>query len=272
MNKNFCFVHIEKAGGSSIHNWLKYYLPNYLSLHPFYRWTNEDISKFSLRELKILKKFHPFLVGFGSHRTRHNLNYSSVFNCKLKYFTFLREPISRYVSHFEHQRNVMKNNYTIEEFLNEKRFNNFMTNRIINENDYRKSIVELEKFDFVGLFEDFNRSILMLMDNLDIAHLKPLYEKRNVSSYNKIDVKSFDDATIELIYKNNEEDIKLYNYFVNNIYPKQISNYSSNLENDLKYMKKEIKYFKYNKSRILLLKLSKVYNHYFSERIAHFLK
>ena len=48
-----CFIHIDKAGGSTLHNWLKYYMPNYLSLDPYYIWTNGKESEFSNRELKI---------------------------------------------------------------------------------------------------------------------------------------------------------------------------------------------------------------------------
>ena len=106
MKTKFCFIHIEKAGGSTIHNWLKYYIPNYLSLSPVYVWTNEKESEFSKKELSILKLFHPFLAGIGGHRLKSFLNYESLFGGDLVYFTFLRSPIPRYLSHFEHQCDV----------------------------------------------------------------------------------------------------------------------------------------------------------------------
>ncbi len=269
----FCFIHIEKAGGSTLHNWLKYYIPNYLSLKPWYIWTNERQHSFSNEELKYLKLFHPSLQGFGSHIVHHDLNYEQLFQSKyFLYFTFLREPTSRYLSHFQHQKYVMKNSYTLESFLEESRFNNFMCKKIINkENGIEAFNVLSKKFGFVGIIENFNESLLLLCQIMNRKGLKPFYEKRNEGNIGvKVKFTELSKNIQKRIIENNSQDIILYNKVINELYPMQQNNYNGILTDDLKKLESVLQDFKYNKIRKEAIKLFKGYNHYISEPIAHF--
>ena len=273
-DKIFCYVHIEKAGGSTIHNWFKYYIPSYVSLHPFYIWSNEKNAHLTIKELKILSLFHPFMKGFGGHTTRHNHKYSNTLNSEIDYITFLRDPIKRYLSHFQHQKYVMGNNWSLESFINEKRFNDFMTIRIAGKADSEKAIHELkEHYSFIGLVENFNESLLLLSGILNNKNLKPFYEKVNEGdSGHKIEFSTLSKDIQSKIIENNKNDIILYNEVKNKIYPLQIENYKNDLNFDLILLEEELKSFKYNKLRKQLIKYLKGYNHFISEPISHFFR
>ena len=94
-------------------------MPAYLSLKPWYFWSNEPNNYLSSSELKRIIKLYPFLSGIGGHTTRTYANYEDVVDKNIKYFTFLRDPIARYMSHFNHQVNKKGIDWTIESFINE---------------------------------------------------------------------------------------------------------------------------------------------------------
>ncbi len=269
--EKFCFIHIEKAGGSTIHNWLKYYLPNYLSLRPWFFWSNEEKNYLSSRELGVLKLLHPRLKGIGGHTTRQYLKYEKVLDKNINYFTFIREPTSRYLSHFQFQKHKMNIDWTLENFINEPRFNNYMTIRIAGKPCAKTALKLLRNnYCFVGLVEKFNESILLLTRVLDIENLEPLYEKVNEGNpENQIE---FPELTRDLqrkIYENNEQDIILYNEVKKIVYEEQVKAYTGTLELDLEDFEKKLKGYKYNRKRKTLIKYYKAYNYYFTEPFAH---
>lgn len=269
----FCFIHIEKAAGSTIHNWLKYYIPNYLSLSPVYEWTNEKESEFSKKELSILKLFHPFLAGIGGHRLRSFLNYESLFGGDLVYFTFLRSPIPRYLSHFEHQRDVMHNKRSFDDFLEEKRFNNFMCVKICGKEDGNLAFNVLkDNFGFVGFVENFNRSLLILSKILSHKKLIPLYEKKNqAKSKGQFSFENLSTSQKAKLIQNTNQDIILYklalSYFSN--YYERLLN--EDFENELSSLNNTLVDFRYDRFRKFIVKIFKGYNHFITEPISRLL-
>lgn len=267
----FAFIHIEKTGGMTIHNWLRHQSLGYLTLRPYYYWSNEKGNYLTKRELQALMSLHPNLIGFGGHTVRHYLDYGELKQESFKYFTFLRSPIERYLSHFQYQKYVMKRILTFEEYLNESRFNNFMTVRLAQKHDAGAAIREIEdNIGFVGIMEYFNTSMLILCKYLDGVGLKPEYEKRNQGNLKDRCIFNELPKTIqEKILKNNEEDILLYNWVKEVKFPEYVLSYGDSLGQDLVMLERNLNGFRYSGLNRIFTKGIRIYTRYFSEPIAY---
>lgn len=246
-----CFVHIEKAAGTTLHYIFRNNDLSYLALHAWYTWSNTDDCVFTKEEAKCFFKILPFTKGFGGHTTRSYLKYEKVITHDMDYITFLREPIARYISHYRHQKQKMTMG-CIEEFLNEKRFNNFMTKRIAGnfDVDQAKRIL-LEDFSFVGLTERFDESLILMKKKLRLERFCLFYEKKRVSAktQNIEDDTTNINSKLDKIYENNKLDIELYNFAKNNIYKKYIESFDNNLEKEVENHKNINKDFRFSKIR-----------------------
>lgn len=183
----FLFSHIEKCGGTSIHNYLSKTVSNYLVLRP----TPRHGSLFNNDQLFLYRKLFPKIKGFGGHRIHLYENYANVDTI----YTVLRDPIERYKSHLKHQlnRNIIK---TADEFLDNKLFDNFMCRHICGEPSARKAIEILE-----------NKNVIVNILEEDLASL----ERKNVASKDhKIPY-----FAISQLQNKNSEDLILYNHFLN---------------------------------------------------------
>ena len=180
------FSHIEKCGGTSIHNFLKTKIDNYLILRP----TPSHGNIFTKQKLKLIRKLCPKISGFGGHRILISENYEDVD----EYMVCLRNPIERYSSHLIHQltRGIIDSKH---EFLSNQYFNNFMCKRICGKECFKtaKTLIRSKNVNVFVLERDFN----------DL-------KKINI---NKSDLKMDSIIDKQKIIDRNIEDIKLYDYF-----------------------------------------------------------
>jgi hypothetical protein len=252
-----CFVHIEKAAGTTLNYILRNNYLSFLALPTLGSWTNKFENAFSLTDAKILTSLLPFTRGFGGHTVRPFLEYENVINKQVQYITFLRDPISRYISHYHFQKYILKKNCEIEEFLDEVEFTNFMTKKISGGNDLQKAISILKnKFKFVGLIENFNMSLLLMKNEINLNDFNICYERqREHQSSNNSQIKIIqNDEIVERIRGENNLDIELYNYVKNVLFEKYKRNYGSKDE----LSKAEMEFnlindgFKFSKKRMYL--------------------
>jgi len=178
-----CFVHMERAGGTTFVHVLRNNDPTVLMLSP-YRWPHEPNNVFKKDELNVLLRLFPRTGGFSGHCTRSYLDYGSVTDRPIQYVTFLRDPIKRYMSHYFHERFAKSNGWDLDTFLSDKRFDNFMTVRLAGRADLDEAKRRLaEDFHFVGLTDRFDASLVLLRqlwgEDFDIR-----YEKKNDASSN----------------------------------------------------------------------------------------
>jgi len=261
----FCFIHIEKAAGTTLHHWLGNNFRGYYTLKPG-RYRDCTKAYFTDSEFRIWKMLCPFFIGFGGHSTRHFAEYDK----SLTYITFLRDPVSRYLSHFAYQRDAMGINWTIEGFMQEEKFNDFMTKRISPSGCADMAIEELKnKYSFVGLTEYFNESLLMLTKLIFQKQTVPLYERRNEARQKTIvKFEELPENIKHKIFENNKNDIIVYNYVKNNIFELQKSLYGKQLDKDLVDMEESLKEYKYSFLKQLFFILRNKYSNIVVEPIA----
>ncbi|NNC94903.1 MAG: sulfotransferase family 2 domain-containing protein [Chitinophagales bacterium] len=243
-DKFICFIHIEKCAGTSLNRMLH---NNYSG---FFNISSRDKicwnGAFTAEQFKFFKTIFPFISGMGGHSLFTTAGYEKHVDLPISYFTFLRNPIKRYISHINYQIHEMKIPWTIEQFLDDPQFTNFQTKRIAGtENIELAQNILREKYDFVGLVEKFDLSLLILKECLGLDDMNIHYEKANVAkAQSRL---RFDDLPPEIkdrVTEANAMDLKLYDFALNEIFNKyEPEKYAEEL---LKFQE-ENQTFKFNK-------------------------
>ncbi len=227
-----CFIHIERAGGTTLHHIFRNNYASFVTLTPWYYWANEEANVFSKSEAEHLFKWIPRPPAFGGHTSRSYLGYEDVLKTSIEYITFVRNPVSRYLSQYHYHNHVMKRNWTIEAYLDESRFSNYMTKRIAGCFDVDKAKDELaNRFGFVGITERFDESLLLMKKVLGLKIIKPYYEIKNAVPVAQKNEEI--DKYSEQIIQNNSLDIELYRFVEDELFASYISNYGASLEGEL---------------------------------------
>jgi len=192
-NKNqIVFIHVPKTGGASIREYLQQNLDN------FY----------------IFKK-----------KSEHNPVSLLCPADEYKYITFLRDPVNRVYSYYhmlkKHSHvpgHELANKSLSDLLINSFQVKNFYCQYFsgrpfenVNEEIYETAVNNLQKFYFVGKFENYNNSFKNLCKKLNLKDQK--MPNINQNKYAEI---NDDQKKLIMIY--NKYDIKLYNeYFTENI-------------------------------------------------------
>ena len=202
----FVFVHVEKAGGITIHNMLHHFVNGYITPKPDYG------PYFESTHLEKVQKLYPSkIIGVGGHR----INPINTYFQNQYQFSFVREPISRYLSHLNWQISMMEIDWDLESFMSDSYFNNFQTFRLTGTRDLKraKNII-LRNFDFIGIMEDFSNSVGIVSNDLfgDLNYLS--YEKMNKTkeTNKKYTIDEISDQLKSNIIALNSVDIEIYNW------------------------------------------------------------
>jgi hypothetical protein len=237
-----CFVHIEKAAGTTLHYVFRHNHPvRYVVLPALDALTNKPESVFSTSELRVFSAMYPRLWGFGGHAVRSYLDYANVVGEPVRYLTFLREPISRYISHYKHLRRVKGPSVTLEGYLGEKLFSNFMVTRIAGRPDLDTAVRRLEEdYAFVGLTDRFDEGLVLLRRALGLSELCLDYEVLNVTEEKEkaagthvAEPWKADAALRERIAAENALDRQLYAWARDVLWPRQLEAFGEGLGREL---------------------------------------
>lgn len=238
------FVHIEKACGTTLHHIFRSNWPlAYAHLAPRRGWTHSHGGIWRTEEAHSFLCRFPYIKGIGGHSFAPYLDYNKATGRSFKLITYLREPISRYVSHYKYQRDVMALNRTFEAFVQSKDNDNCMVRRIAGEDNVSKAIDILEEKQItVGLLEDFDRSLLLIKRSCIEFDIQFNYKIRN-QAIKKEESESFEKLN-GVIEEKNQLDVALYQYVREHIYPKQLQAYEGDIEADLKVFRSENEHYK----------------------------
>ncbi len=248
-----CFIHIERAGGTTLHHILRNNFPSFLTLPPSL-WTNEPDATFTSEELHTFLRLLPFTRGIGGHTTRVSAGYETAASAPIAYFTYLRPPLERYVSHFRYQVARMDIPWSFEAFLAEPRFANFMTTRIAGRPDIElaKRLLR-ERFAFVGLTDRFDESLLLMRRALGLADFDIRYERQNAAPASgpaASGAEPLDDpAILSQVKEQNKLDLALYEFARTTLYPEYIRQYGSALSGDLERFRAENRGFRFSRRK-----------------------
>lgn len=221
----FLFTHIEKCAGTTFNEVLMLTFWRYLHISKNKYGGNDPRNDLKVEDLGEYLKLFP--SGIGGHSIRPCRNLQQKFKNPTQ-ITFLRNPLDRYLSHYNHgvETGWQK---SFDEFLNKKFYHNFMTVKIAGSENYKEANKYLSEFKFIGDANQYNRSINLLQEVLDVNFYSFGHDKNKRK--NKLNYLTVGDLTNEQLLRaeqNNALDIKLYEEFISK--KNLLSSYSSSVD------------------------------------------
>lgn len=245
-----CFCHMIKTAGTT----LNYILRNNYG-HNVFAADNE----LALKKIKRLLNFNKNIRVISGHSIRATNDYDS-FISDIKYITFLRNPVERYISHYNHRNLDRKPKQEIKDRLKLIGENDYQTKFIlgatnIEERSYIAGKNELEKakrklnndYSFVGLVEKFDESLVLMKRLINCEHLDIRYKKKNVNKSKAIEAININESIKNEILEANKIDCELFSYVNNILFQNQIKRYGNSFEEDVNRFKKSNINYKFNR-------------------------
>jgi len=221
------FCHIPKTAGVSLtHLVRRYFGLRHIDVQ------HRKVYLYKPRDLRLDLKLYPFARSLAGHPLRPYVDFQE-FQGRIRWYTILREPVSRYLSQYA---------YEVEHLGETQDFESWNTrdlrgrvNRqvryLTGADDFEaaKQILN-ERFAFVGLMERFDESLLLLRRRLGLGGFRVDYKRAmNTASARKgrilRQVKDDFDRYRDVVMANNELDLKLYEFVKDEIWPKQVADY-----------------------------------------------
>lgn len=233
----YAFIHIPKTAGTTLRSiFRRSFGANHCDVKCPTR-VRKVTPWLTPENLQWMKKLYPNLSGITGHRVCCFTDLESTLS-NVKYFTFLRDPTKRFISNFHHHYRGRMEECTLnrlEEFAADSSRRNVQTRWICGNEDSAQAITVLnEKIGCVGLTEKFDESLILLKQYLNEPKININYQSRNFSQ-GKAPLDYQNDSYIKaLIQEANQADIDVYQYVIENTFPKQLDNYGNNFDDDLK--------------------------------------
>jgi len=239
------FVHIEKAAGTTLcHILRRNFFMRHLEVRPF---VQESDMIFRASDLKRSFWLNPFLCSIGGHSVKAFADLETVVK-DIRYITLLRDPRSRYVSHYFYHMSMIKTHIHFREFLELDEFSNFQTASLSTGNfrgfrsassadlERAKEILT-EKYSLVGITEEFDEFLIYLRRMLRPKRFDLRYSRQNVSlakhSFGKETPLEILTTYNNEISEKNKLDLQLYEYVISYLITRQRTQYGSSLKKDV---------------------------------------
>jgi len=236
------FVHIQKTAGTTLTSILR----RSLGLRHFDTRGIRNKGCVSGEELRRVCGVYWKLESIAGHSVRPLSDLNRFFP-SIRYYTFLREPLARTISHFAFhvRRGVLECSGRsdprpmIRDFL--QRVRNTQTNHLVGRPCADEAIdLVRERIGFVGLVERFDESLVLFRRWAAHPTLDISYVAQNVSARDRVagqnllrDLMHEDPEVAEWVADSNREDDRLYNWVRDEWYPAQCAAYGPELASDV---------------------------------------
>ncbi len=211
------FVHINKTGGTTV----KFILRNSSWLRHCDLLPKRRRAVAEAGDIAFVQKV--FFWGINSI-TGHSLRpWVDDLPVSINYFTMLRDPLQRCLSHYQHVKRAQRRlgrDITFEEFMHDQRNTDYQVRHIAGVPDVEKAKEILKsRFFFVGLMERFDESMRILQKIFPYP-LTLQYRPLHVAKDNKAKQEILNSAADrDLLSRGNQHDLALYAFVRDELYP-----------------------------------------------------
>ncbi len=179
-------------------------------------------------ELRHDLRAYPWARSLAGHWLRPFVDFEE-FADRLDWYTVVREPVARFISHFEFQVRYMGRREDFEAWIDrEPVVRNTQVRHIAGTEDVAaaKQILS-ERFRCVGLMEEFDATLIILRKRLGLAGWRVAYDRaRNVGRGDVRErlMERFDELR-KTILEYNQLDQELYRFVRDELWPAQVADY-----------------------------------------------
>lgn len=214
-------VHIMKTAGQTVRRILR---QSFVGTHC-------DLlarRKAKASDLAWARRFYPELKSIAGHGVVPHSDLHEE-EPSLRYFTFMRDPVQRCVSHYQFSSPKKRHFPAFEEWIRD--YSNFQTRVLCGKEDAKLAIEILEeRVEFVGLMERFNESLVLLQAWCGLESLNLHYTSINVATDNTIKKRLLGDSKVmSLIQEFHQQDQEVFRYARDVIYPRQVKKFGPTL-------------------------------------------
>ncbi len=227
MDKILAFSHLPKTGGTSVTSILR----AVFGLHHVDIRARHSSKLYTKRDCTIDRLFVPRLRSMAGHALRPFVDLGD-HESQLFRFTFVRDPLTRVVSHYEQMydpnRGPRHVDMSFRPWLNVPENRNWMVKFISGTDDFAaaRDIID-GKLGFVGVTERFNESLELLsrVAGVNLSKLN-VHEKRSPMLTVRKEIQERIEEYEAEIYELNDQDAQLYKYVLEYEWPKQVQQLS----------------------------------------------
>jgi len=219
------FCHIPKTAGSTF----DYFLRSQYGLRHINVLHLDTTLVPTKTELVVALKVCPWARSIAGHGLYPNLDYP-VGDRRLVWYTFLRDPVARYVSHYQYQLESGSTRLDFEEWVATGQLPDMQVRHLAGGPDLDLAIRIVDGFAAVGLVEDFDASLLVFADRLGLPvssypHIrrKKVHKEPETRKLLNEQAARFDDG----IRANNRLDLELYGHVRTKLWPRQVADYGA---------------------------------------------
>ena len=179
----YAFTHIDKTAGRTVRAVLRRsFGAGHCEIRTPYARRSGDRHDRSVyvtgEDLRRVRRIYRHLRGIAGHNVKP---YSDLVTAcpQIRYFTFLRDPVSRYLSHYKNRAQAY-DRADFDRWAAQESMRDFQTRTLAGEASLQKAIdLMAQRIGFVGLNEAFDESLLMLGRWLGDPEFRPEYRPVN---------------------------------------------------------------------------------------------
>ena len=208
----FCFVHIQKCGGTTLNNMLR---RNFGLRHVDIIPVDRMASLAATPDFAHALRFYPRAFSFAGHSLRPYCDFGR-FRNQMAFYTLLRDPVQRFISDYHEHRRHYKMDVPFEVWAAETTNSDWQVKSLSKSGSLEEAKEVLaSQFAFFDVVDNYSRFVATLAEAMSPHRLVEWFEKKNVGSEKSNDdaaltqVVAQDPNTFDIAMACNQKDLEL---------------------------------------------------------------